>query len=73
MFKTMNKQVPKYISEKFVMVNTIHNHNLQDSEHNLIIPRPNTDALKKSFAYRGAVLWNHLSPQALCPIWKIIG
>ena len=63
--KTMNKQVLKYIYEKFVMANTIHNHNLRDSEHNLFIPRPNTEALKKSFAYSGVVLWNaRLSPQA---------
>ena len=25
------------------------------AQHNLFVPRPNTEALKKSFSYRGAV------------------
>ena len=49
MFKTMNNQVPEYISEKFVLRNSIHNHNLRGSEHNIFIPRPNTEVLKKRF------------------------
>ena len=49
MFKTMNNQVPEYISEKFVLRNSIHNHNLRGSEHNIFIPRPNTEGLKKRF------------------------
>ena len=64
MFKAANKQLPEYISEKFTNVNTIHRHNLRGSEHNLFIPRPCTEALKKSFQYRGAVLWNGLSVKA---------
>ena len=63
-FKTMNNLVPGYISEKFTLANTIHHHNLRGSNHNLFVPRPNTEALKKSFSYRGAVLWNDLTPQA---------
>ena len=31
---------------------------------NLFIPRPNTEALKKRFRYRGAVTWNSLSAEA---------
>ena len=38
--------------------NTIHRYNLRDSELNLFIPTPNTEALKKSFPYRGAITWN---------------
>ena len=48
-------------NDKFASVNTIHRHNLRGAQHNLFIPRPNTEALKKSFRYRGAVTWN--SPQ----------
>ena len=51
-FKTVNKQLPEYISERFLHTNTIHRDNLRDSELNLFIPRPNTEALKKSFRYR---------------------
>ena len=55
MFKTMNNEVPEYTSEKFVLRNSIHNHNLRGSEHNIFIPRPNTEALKKAFSYRGVL------------------
>ena len=39
-------------------------HNLRGAQHNLFIPRLNTEALKKSFRYRGAVTWNSLSAEA---------
>ena len=61
MFKTVNNLVPKYLSDKFASVNTIHRHDLRGAQHNLFIPRPNTEALKKRFRYRGAVTWNSLS------------
>ena len=61
MFKTANDLVPEYLSDKFTSVNTIHRHNLRGAQHNLFIPRPNTEALKKSFRYIGAVTWNSLS------------
>ena len=64
MFKTVNNLVPEYVCDKFASVNTIHRHNLRGAQHNLFIPRPNTEALKKSFRYRGAVTWNSLSAEA---------
>ena len=64
MFKTVNNLVPEYLSDKFAKVNTIHKHNLRGAQLNLFIPRPNTEALKKSFRYRGAVTWNSLSAEA---------
>ena len=64
MFKTVNNLVPEYLSDKFASVNTIHRHNLRGAQHNLFIPRPNTEVLKKSFRYRGAVTWNSLSAEA---------
>ena len=64
MFKTMNNEVLEYISEKFVLRNLNHNHNLRGSKHNIFIPRPNTEALKKAFSYRGAISWNGLSAEA---------
>ena len=60
MFKSVNKQLPEYISKRFVNTNTIHRYNLHDSELNIFIPRLNTEALKKSFWYRGAITWNSL-------------
>ena len=64
MFKTVNNLVPEYLSDKFASINTIHMHNLRGAQHNLFIPRPNTEPLKKSFRYRGAVTWNSLSAEA---------
>ena len=64
MFKTVNNLVPEYLSDKFASINTIHRHNLRGAQHNLFIPRPNTEALKKRFRYRGAVTWNSLSAEA---------
>ena len=63
MFKTVNHLVPEYLSDKFANVNTFHRHNLRGAQHNLFIPRPNAEALKKSFCYRGAVTWNSLSAE----------
>ena len=64
MFKTVNNRVPEYLSDKFVSINNIHMYNLRGAQHNLFIPRPKTEALKKSFSYRGAVTWNSLSAEA---------
>ena len=64
MFKTANNLAPEYLSDKFTSVNTIHRHNLRGTQHNLFIPRPNTEALKKGFRYRGALTWNGLSVEA---------
>ena len=64
LFKTVNHLVPEYLSDKFVNVNTTHRHNLRGAQNNLFIPRPNTEAPKKSFCYRGAVTWNSLSVEA---------
>ena len=64
MFKSVNNLVPEYLSDKYTSVNTINRHNLRGAQHNLFVPRPNTEALKKSFRYRGAVTWNSLSAEA---------
>ena len=64
MFKTAYNLVPEYLSENFTSVNTIHRHNIQGAQDNLFIPRPKTEALKKSFQYRGTVMWSSLSVEA---------
>ena len=61
MFKTMNNQVPQYISQLFTKTSDIHAYGLRRSGDSLFIPRPNTETLKKSFSYRGVILWNSLS------------
>ena len=64
MFKTVANLVSEYLSDKFASINNIHRHNLRGAQHNLFILRPNTEVLKKSFRYRGAVTWNSLSAEA---------
>ena len=39
---------------------SVHSHNLRSSSRNLFVPRPLTESGKRSFQYRGAVLWNSL-------------
>ena len=48
--------VPEYLSKKFTSINSVHEHNLRGSDCKLFVPRPLTEALKKSFTYRGTVL-----------------
>ena len=39
-------------------------YNLRNYNTDLSIPRPKKEALKRSFKYRGALLWNSLSREA---------
>ena len=39
--------------------------NLRGSSNNIFIRRPETDAARKSFGYRGAVLWNGLPSEII--------
>ena len=64
MYKTINGEVPEYLSEKFSRIDTIHNHSLRTSSLNVFVPRPQSEALKQSFSYRGAIAWNSLSSEA---------
>ena len=58
MYKSMSDLVPRYLSEKFTLTNAIHHHNLRNTNLNLFFPRPNKEALKKSFSSYGT-LWHH--------------
>ena len=74
MYKTTKGLVPVYLSQLFAKTSDVHRYNLRNSEHNLFIPRPNTEALKKSFSYRGALLWDglseHLTNAPSFPVFK---
>ena len=58
MFKTMNGLAPHYLQSLFSQHHSIYN--LRDSEGTLILPKPSTNYLKRSFSYSGAMLWNNL-------------
>jgi hypothetical protein len=61
----LNKMVPDYLSNKLTPTNVIHSHNLRPSDSKLFVPRPLTESLKKSFIYRGTVLWYSLPVEAV--------
>ena len=47
---------PEYLKDLFRETNQVHDHDLRNSDLNLLPPK----LLKKSFSYSGAVIWNSL-------------
>ena len=69
LFKTvMCSQTPLFIQSQIVFSNTVHGHNTRASSNGqLVLPRPKSNSLKRSFIYRSLSLWNDL-PRHLCSI-----
>ena len=51
---------PTRLNSLLKTTSSVHSHNVKNSKYNLFIPRPNTEAGKQSFQYRGSVLWINL-------------
>ena len=62
MFKTLKSNAPSYLQNFFSIRET--GYNLRDSEMRLNVLKPQTNYLKRSFCYSGALLWNSL-PQEI--------
>ena len=60
MYKIKHKMLPNYLQDIFVNTQQVHCHNTRQREYNYALPMPNTNAMKKSFGYRGAETWNSL-------------
>ena len=60
MYKIKHKMLPNYLQDIFVNTQQVHYHNTRQREYNYALPMPNTNAMKKSFGYRGAETWNSL-------------
>jgi hypothetical protein len=60
MYKTLNDGTPNYLTKMFENTRNIHSHNLRGFSDNVFVPGPNSESGKRSFKYRGAVLWNSL-------------
>ena len=60
LFKALHNLSPIRLTSIFKTTSSVHSHNLRNSKHNLFVPRPSTEAGKRSFQYRGSVLWNSL-------------
>ena len=53
--------LPNYLTDVFTNTNEIHDYNTtRQSECNFVLPKPNTNYMKKAFAYRGAETSNNL-------------
>ena len=59
-FKCLNNLAPEYLSECFPKLSACHNRSLRNSKTDLLLPRMRTSYGQKSFAYRGAKVWNDL-------------
>ena len=61
-FKSLHNLTPACLHNMFRNFNT--HYGLRNSINKLILPRPRTEYLKRSFSYSGAALWISM-PQAL--------
>ena len=62
MYKTINGLVPEYLQSLFSQRHSAYN--LINSDGRLSLSKPNTNYLKRSFSYSGAMLWKNL-PKSL--------
>ena len=59
-YKSLNSLAPQYLSDLFVRLSGVHPRELRNSKTDLAIPMFRTGNGQRSFAYRGASLWNSL-------------
>ncbi len=58
-----NNMVPSYLTDKFIRTSSVHEYNLRGANQKFFVPRPLSEYRKKSFSYRGAILWNNMPVQ----------
>ena len=66
-FKCIHNMAPSNLQRLFENTSRKHNYLLRKSDISLELPKPRTEAMKRSFQYRGALLWNML-PTNICKI-----
>ena len=59
-YKAINGQAPAYLSSLFNNISAVTNRTLRNFNLNLRLPRMKTKLGQKSFASRGATIWNSL-------------
>ena len=59
-YKSLNSLAPQYLSDLFVRLSGVHPRELRNSKTDLAVSMLRTGNGQKSFAYRGASLWNSL-------------
>ena len=59
-FKSLNNLYPESLKNMFKPTSGVHSYNVRGVSNNIFVPRPRTEAAKRAFRYRGAVMWNGL-------------
>ena len=59
-FKSLNNLYPESLKNMFKPTSGVHSYNVRGASNNIFVPRPHTEAAKRAFRYRGAVMWNGL-------------
>ena len=59
-FKSLNNLYPESLKNMFKPTSGVHFYNVRGASNNIFVPRPRTEAAKRAFSYRGAVMWNGL-------------
>ena len=59
-FKSLNNLYPESLKNMFKPTSGVHSYNVWGASNNIFVPRPRTEAAKRAFSYRGAVMWNGL-------------
>ena len=63
-FKALQGTTPDYLTSKFTPASGLHTHSTRLSKtSDLKVPKPHLEIFRRSFEYRGAVLWNTISQQ----------
>ena len=61
MYKAIHGLTPMYMTDNIVMAGETHDRDTRLSDSNDVnIPPHNSDVLKRSFIYKGSVIWNNL-------------
>ena len=62
-FKSLHNLYPEGLKNMFKPTSRVYSHNvrIRGSSNNVFVPRPHTEAAKRAFSYRGAVMWNVLA------------
>ena len=58
--KSLNNLYPESLKNVFKPTSGVQSCNLRGASNNVFVPRPSTEAAKRPFSYRGAVMCNGL-------------
>ena len=61
-FKALTNRLPDYV-QNFFKKSKNSNYSLRSNNVKLLLPKPKTNFLKRSFSYRAAKGWNELSDE----------